>query len=87
MRIPCPFCGFRDLSEFAYLGDATLERPDPSAPDAERAFHDYAYLRSNPAGPHREFWHHVSGCRSWLIVTRDTRSHQILAAEFAGPAR
>jgi sarcosine oxidase subunit delta len=87
MRIPCPFCGDRDLVEFTYLGDATLTRPDPSAPNAERAFHDYVYLRDNPAGPHREFWHHVSGCRSWLIVTRDTRSHEILAAEFAEPAR
>ena len=87
MRISCPFCGDRDLSEFAYLGDATLTRPDPSAPNAERAFYEYVYLRDNPAGPHREFWHHVSGCRSWLIVTRDTRSHEILAAEFAEPAR
>jgi heterotetrameric sarcosine oxidase delta subunit len=87
MRIPCPFCGVRDASEFTYLGDASLKRPDPSAPNAERAFHDYVYLRDNPAGPHREFWHHVSGCRSWLIVTRDTRNHEVLAAEFAEPAR
>ena len=85
MRIPCPFCGCRDASEFAYLGDATLKRPDPSLPDAERAFHDYVYLRDNPAGPHREFWLHVSGCRSWLIVTRDTRNHEILGAELATP--
>ena len=85
MRIPCPFCGDRDASEFTYLGDATLKRPDPSSPDAERAFHDYVYLRDNPAGPHREFWHHVSGCRSWLIVTRDTRNHEILGAELAKP--
>ena len=85
MRIPCPFCGDRDASEFAYLGDATLKRPDPSSPDAERAFHDYVYLRDNPAGPHREFWHHVSGCRSWLIVTRDTRNHEILGTELTTP--
>jgi heterotetrameric sarcosine oxidase delta subunit len=85
MRIPCPFCGARDASEFSYLGDATLKRPDPSGPDAGRAFHDYVYLRANPAGPHREFWHHVSGCRSWLNVTRDTRTHEILAAELAKP--
>jgi heterotetrameric sarcosine oxidase delta subunit len=85
MRIPCPFCGDRDASEFAYLGDATLKRPDPSSPDAEHAFHDYVYLRDNPFGPHREFWHHVSGCRSWLIVTRDTRNHEILGAELAKP--
>ena len=67
--------------------ETTLTRPDPSAPNAERAFHDYVYLRDNPAGPHREFWHHVSGCRSWLVVTRDTRDHAILTAEFAEPAR
>jgi methylglutamate dehydrogenase subunit B len=85
MLIPCPFCGDRDTSEFTYLGDATLKRPDPASPDAERAFHDYVYLRDNPAGPHREFWLHVSGCRSWLIVTRDTRNHEILGAELAAP--
>jgi methylglutamate dehydrogenase subunit B len=85
MLIPCPFCGDRDASEFSYLGDATLKRPDPSSPGAERAFHEYVYLRDNPAGPHREFWHHVSGCRSWLIVTRDTRNHEILGAELAAP--
>ncbi len=85
MRIPCPYCGDRDASEFAYLGDASLKRPDPSSPDAARAFRDYVYLRDNPAGPHRELWHHVSGCRSWLIVTRDTRTHEILGAEFAEP--
>jgi heterotetrameric sarcosine oxidase delta subunit len=85
MLIPCPFCGDRDASEFTYLGDATLKRPDPAAPDAERAFHNYVYLRDNPAGPHREYWHHVSGCRSWLVVTRDTRNHEILGAELSKP--
>ena len=37
MRIPCPFCGERDVHEFTYLGDATLERPDPAEPDAPDA--------------------------------------------------
>ena len=27
----------------------------------------------------REFWHHVHGCRRWLMVTRDTRTHAITA--------
>ena len=44
-----------------------------------QAFHDYVYLRDNPAGPHRELWYHGSGCRAWLVVTRDTRTHAILA--------
>jgi methylglutamate dehydrogenase subunit B len=84
MRIPCPYCGSRDIFEFAYLGDATLKRPDPTAPDAAAAFHDYVYLRDNPAGPHREFWQHASGCRAWLEVSRDTRTHEILAVKKAG---
>ena len=82
MRIPCPYCGPRDLQEFSYHGDATLKRPG-----AESAFHDYVYLRDNPAGPHREYWQHVAGCRSWLVVTRDTRTHEITAAAFAEDAR
>ena len=86
MRIPCPFCGVRDAHEFSYLGDAHPVRPDPNAPDAADAFHDYVYLRDNPAGPHRELWYHGAGCRRWLVVTRDTRTHEIFATEFARPA-
>ena len=81
MRIPCPYCGSRDVQEFSYLGDANLRRPDPEAPEA--AFHDYVYLRDNPAGVHRELWQHVSGCRAWLVVTRDTRTHEVLKVEAA----
>ena len=81
MRIACPHCGARDVREFSYLGDATVERPDPGAPDALARFVDYVYLRDNPAGPHRELWYHASGCQAWLVVTRDTRTHAILAVE------
>jgi sarcosine oxidase subunit delta len=86
MRLPCPFCGLRDVREFTYLGDATLRRPDPAAEGAMAAFHDYVYLRDNPAGAHREYWHHGLGCRSWLVVTRDTRTHAVLGAELADPS-
>ncbi|GAB4066349.1 sarcosine oxidase subunit delta [Ancylobacter sonchi] len=87
MRIPCPYCGARDASEFAYLGDATLTRPDPAAPDADEAFHAYVYLRDNPAGAHSEWWYHSGGCRRWVKVARDTTSHAIAGAELAGGAR
>lgn len=82
MRIPCPFCGERDLSEFTYLG-AALERPDPAQLEAADRFFEFVYLRNNPAGPHEELWYHEQGCRSWLHVRRDTRTHEILAAAFA----
>ncbi|MUZ74515.1 sarcosine oxidase subunit delta [Agrobacterium vitis] len=84
MLIPHPILGLRDAREFTYLGDARLiDRPDPSAPDAEAAFCDYVYLRDNPAGEHRELWFHERGDRSWLVVTRNTVTHEILGAELA----
>jgi methylglutamate dehydrogenase subunit B len=83
MRIPCPYCGSRDYSEFTYLGDASPKRPDPAAENASELFFDYVYLRDNPAGPIQEFWYHASGCRSWLVVTRDTRTHDIAGVRLA----
>ena len=82
MRIPCPFCGPRDAAEFSYLGDATRRRPDTTVASAaiDAALFDYVYLRDNPAGPLREYWYHGAGCHSWLVVERDTRTHQIIAA-------
>jgi heterotetrameric sarcosine oxidase delta subunit len=82
VRIPCPYCGPRGNDEFTYLGDASGRRPDPAAPDAAAAFHDYVYLRENPSGIQRELWYH-GGCRSWLIVTRHTRTHDISDVTFA----
>lgn len=84
MLIPHPLLGPRDAQEFTYLGDASLlERPDPTAPDAEAAFCDYTFLRENPAGKHRELWFHEQGDRSWLVVTRDTLTHEISNVELA----
>jgi sarcosine oxidase subunit delta len=83
MRIQCPFCGERDLSEFAYLGDANIRRPDPNASDAQAQYFAAVYLRDNPAGAHHDLWYHASGCRSWLRVTRDTRTHEIFAVDLA----
>jgi sarcosine oxidase subunit delta len=83
MRIPCPYCGERGSEEFAYLGDATVSRPGQiGAPMT--AWMDYVYLRQNPAGDHRELWQHVHGCRRWIVVKRNTRSHSIDSAFPAG---
>ena len=84
LLIPCPHCGARAQVEFAYGGDATKRRPPDSAPD--EAWYDYVYLRSNPRGPHQEWWLHHAGCGRWIRVTRDTATHQVLgAAPAAGP--
>lgn len=84
MIIPHPILGPRDAQEFVILGDASLlKRPDWQAEDAAEAFHDYLYLRDNPAGLHRELWFHEQGDRSWLVVTRDTTTHEIMKVELA----
>lgn len=88
MLIPHPLLGPRDAQEFTYLGDAALlDRPDPARDDAENAFSDYVFLRDNPAGVHRELWFHEQGDRSWLIVTRNTVTHEILKAELASDVK
>ena len=87
MRIACPFCGERDLSEFTCLGDAGGPGPAPEGEGAVARFLEAVYLRDNPAGVHRELWYHASGCGSWLRVTRDTRTHEVLAVRFAREAR
>ncbi|WP_045388278.1 sarcosine oxidase subunit delta [Falsirhodobacter sp. alg1] len=84
MLIPHPLLGPRDAQEFTYLGDAALlARPDGMAEGALGAFIDYVYLRDNPAGVHRELWFHEQGDRSWLVVTRNTVTHEIIDAQLA----
>lgn len=82
MLIDHPLLGPRDASEFVYLGDASLiDRPDADV--GEAAFYDYAYLRDNPAGWHRELWFHEAGDRSWLVVERHTVTHEIRSVRLA----
>ena len=84
MIINHPLLGPRDAAEFVYLGDASLiDRPDGEADGAAEAFYDYQYLRDNPAGLHQELWFHEQGDRSWLVVTRDTRRHEITEVRLA----
>ena len=81
MRINCPICGDRDRREFYYMGaDDYLRRPEEGDQDA---MHNYLHLRDNPAGEHRELWYHEQGDRSWLVVTRNTLTHEISKVELA----
>jgi sarcosine oxidase subunit delta len=84
MIINHPLLGPRDAQEFIYLGDASLiDRPNWQAKDAAAQFYNYQYLRNNPAGEHRELWFHEGGDRSWLVVTRNTVTHEISNVELA----
>ena len=82
MRITCPHCGERDRREFYYRGAAVgLDRPAPDA--GEKAWDNFVYLRENPAGKTRDLWYHEGGCGAWIVVTRNTISHDILNTELA----
>ena len=82
MIIQHPYLGPRDSCEFVYKGDASLLfRPEREDPVDYDTFHNYLYLRNNPAGEHKELWYHEYGDRSWLVITRNTETHEILKVE------
>jgi heterotetrameric sarcosine oxidase delta subunit len=51
------------------------------------AWDDYLHNRDNPAGETRELWYHGSGCGAWLLVTRNTITHEIHGVALAREAR
>ena len=84
MIINHPHLGPRDAAEFVYKGDASLlNRPDWQSENAASEFHDYMHLRDNIAGEIKELWFHEQGDRSWLVVTRNTRTHEITNVQLA----
>ena len=42
------------------------------------SWYEAVYLRSNPRGMHEELWQHTQGCRAWIVVHRDTLTHEII---------
>ncbi len=62
-QLTCPFCGERDLEEFAYRktvgADSSVNSPVG------------VYTRSNDPSNSVEHWQHVQGCRAWLRVQRN----------------
>ena len=80
MRILCPNCGERDIREFYYRGCAQdLHRPNLE--DSLYDWHEFLHLRDNTAGEIRDLWYHEKGCNSWLVVTRNTVTHEIIKTE------
>lgn len=80
MRLTCPLCGVRDRREFHYYGaEDYLRRPAEGASLAE--WDDHLHNRDNPAGVTRDLWYHEAGCAQWLLVTRNTVTHEIFSVE------
>jgi heterotetrameric sarcosine oxidase delta subunit len=72
LKIPCPHCGLREHTEFAFGGEL---RPLAAA-DPDEDFR-HVYLRENTPGRQRERWFHLLGCRRWITISRDTTTNRI----------
>ena len=58
-----------------------IDRPAPDA--GADAWDSFVYLRDNPAGSARELWYHEGGCGAWIVVTRDTVTHEMMGPQLA----
>ena len=72
LKVPCPHCGWRPATEFAWGGEL---RP-VDASDAESDF-ERVFLPENVAGAQDERWFHLLGCRRWITITRDTATNEV----------
>ena len=77
LHIKCPHCGMRSQNEFSYEGDATIKRPELGKEIADQDWDNFVYNRKSLRGKHWELWQHLSGCRQWIKVQRDTATHEI----------
>ncbi|MGH1467068.1 MAG: sarcosine oxidase subunit delta [Cognatishimia sp.] len=82
IRINCPICGPRNETEFTYGADANVSRPAMDETEVQ-PWVDYVFNRENPRGWHKEYWHHVQGCRQWLVLERNTLTHEIAGCSLA----
>ncbi len=81
----CPHCGPRNDDEFSFGGEI-IPRPGPGAPAA--SWRRYLYEQENVAGWQVERWFHVSGCRRFLTVERNTLTNEIRrVGDVAGEAK
>jgi heterotetrameric sarcosine oxidase delta subunit len=79
--LTCPHCGVREVTDFAFGGEVTTRpRQHPSF----RELNEYNYFRRNVAGVQREWWYHRSGCRTWFLADRDTRTNEVLRVGLPG---
>ena len=78
LKIPCPFCGDRNESEFIHGGPLKSRRTDDASQVDDQVWVEYLTVPNNPIGPVRERWWHVRGCGSWFTLTRATLTHVLL---------
>jgi len=87
LKIPCPFCGPRNESEFMHGGPAKKPRPNDPAGVSDEEWVDYLTVPPNPMGPVLEKWWHVRGCGRWVTIERDTVTHALISNADTGHVR
>jgi heterotetrameric sarcosine oxidase delta subunit len=87
LLLPCPYCGARDQSEFAYGGEAHIARPEKPETLSDEEWAEFVFMRTNTKGPLAERWNHASGCRRWFNLIRDTATDKVYVAYDMGAAR
>ena len=79
--IDCPFCGSRDEREFTHGGPDFGPRPDNAGDFNDDDWVKQLIVPDNPLGSVSEWWWHERGCGSWMLVVRDTKTHEILSVQ------
>ena len=79
--IDCPFCGRRDEREFSHGGPDFGPRPEDAGTLGDREWVRQLTVPPNPLGEVREWWWHERGCGGWVLVVRNTETHEIVAVE------
>jgi sarcosine oxidase subunit delta len=74
----CPFCGWRDETEFHYGGEADKRRPQPAGEVGADDWAQYLYFNHNRKGRTREIWVHLS-CGEFFLMERDSVTHEVIA--------
>ena len=78
LKVKCPYCGTRDISEFSCHGEAHIPRPTNTHKLSEKQWGDYVFFRTNTKGVHADRWMHAAGCRQWFNMLRNTATDEII---------
>ena len=88
LLIGCPYCKRQCAEvEFAYGGEAHIERPGDPSSLSDGEWESFLYLRANPRGTHFERWYHIHGCGRYFNAVRDTVSDRFILTYQAGQPR
>ncbi|MGB1252951.1 MAG: sarcosine oxidase subunit delta [Candidatus Promineifilaceae bacterium] len=75
LLINCPHCGKRNQSEFRYGGEYN-PRPAQPIDQSDADWAEYIYMKDNALGVQKEWWYHRSGCGTWFLAERHTKTNE-----------